>query len=80
MSVQILEESAVAGRSPGDAVFPAVCMSALRAGLDTVATWVARTDQRRALRNLAEEARLLSDVGFTRQQAFREAGEPFWRR
>ena len=80
MSVQILQESALVGRSPRDAVFPAMRMSALRRCLNTVATWIARTDQRRALRYLAEEARLLSDVGFTRQQALHEAGKPFWRR
>jgi uncharacterized protein YjiS (DUF1127 family) len=55
-------------------------MSALSVCLDTVATWMARADQRRALRGLADETRLLSDVGFTRQQALREADKPFWRR
>jgi uncharacterized protein YjiS (DUF1127 family) len=40
---------------------------------------MARADQNRALRDPAEEARLLSDMG-TRQQALREAGKPFWRR
>jgi uncharacterized protein YjiS (DUF1127 family) len=80
MSVQILQVSVLAGRSAGDAALPEIRMSALRAALNTVATWVARTDQRRALRYLAEEARLLSDVGFTRQQALDEASKPFWRR
>jgi len=80
MSVQILEELALAGRCREDAALPEIRMSALRACLNTVATWIARTDQRRALRYLAEEARLLSDVGFTRQQALHEAGKPFWRR
>jgi uncharacterized protein YjiS (DUF1127 family) len=53
---------------------------ALSACLNTVATWIARTGQRRALRELAEEGRLLSDVGLSRQQALGEAGKPFWRR
>ena len=48
--------------------------------LNTVATWIARSGQRWALRELAEEGRLLSDVGLTREQALREAGKPFWRR
>ena len=48
--------------------------------LDTVAVWIARTGHRRALRELAEEGRLLSDIGLTREQALREAGKPFWRR
>ena len=54
-------------------------MSALSACLNTVATWIARTGQRRALRDLADEGRLLRDVGLDRQQALREADKPFWR-
>ena len=80
MSVLILEVSALAGRSAGDAALPEIRLSALSVCLDTAATWMARADQRRALRGLADETRLLSDVGFTRQQALREAGKPFWRR
>jgi uncharacterized protein YjiS (DUF1127 family) len=80
MSVQILQESALAGRSPGAAVVPEMRTLALSACLNTVATWIARTGQRRALRELAEEGRLLSDVGLSRQQALGEAGKPFWRR
>jgi uncharacterized protein YjiS (DUF1127 family) len=52
----------------------------LRACLDIVATWIVRSDQRRALRELAQEGRLLSDVGLTRVQALLESGKPFWRR
>jgi uncharacterized protein YjiS (DUF1127 family) len=51
----------------------------LRACLDIVATWIVRSDQRRALRELAQEGRLLSDVGLTRVQALLESGKPFWR-
>jgi uncharacterized protein YjiS (DUF1127 family) len=80
MSVHMIQESALVGRSPGDAVVPEIRTSALSVCLDTVATWIARTDQRRALRYLAEEGRLLSDVGFTRKQALDEAAKPFWRR
>jgi uncharacterized protein YjiS (DUF1127 family) len=47
--------------------------------LNTVVTWIARIGQRRALRDLAEEGRLLRDVGLNRQQVLREAGKPFWR-
>ena len=63
MSVQILQELALAGRSAGDAALPEIHMSALSVCLDTVRTWMARADQKRALRDPAEEARLLSDVG-----------------
>ena len=80
MSVQILQRLALAGRSRGEAALPEIRISALSVCLDTVATWMARADQRRALRYLAEEGRLLSDVGLTRQQALQEAGKPFWRR
>jgi uncharacterized protein YjiS (DUF1127 family) len=50
------------------------------AALDVLATWVARGSQRKALRQLAEEGRLLRDIGLTREQALREAAKPFWRR
>jgi uncharacterized protein YjiS (DUF1127 family) len=39
-----------------------------------------RSGQRKALRELAQEGRLLSDIGLTREQALREAAKPFWRR
>jgi uncharacterized protein YjiS (DUF1127 family) len=80
MSVQILQESAPADRSPGDAALPEIRFPRLRVCLNTVATSIARIGQRWALRELAEEGRLLSDVGLTREQALREAGKPFWRR
>jgi uncharacterized protein YjiS (DUF1127 family) len=54
--------------------------SAFSACLNTIATWIVRDGQRKVLRELAEEGRLLSDVGLTREQAFGEAGKPFWRR
>jgi uncharacterized protein YjiS (DUF1127 family) len=48
--------------------------------LHTLAAWIVRSGQRKALRELAEEDRLLSDIGLTREQALREAAKPFWRR
>ena len=80
MSIQTLQESVLAGRPAGDAVGPDICMSAWCVCLNTVANWIARTGQRWALRELAAEGRLLSDVGLTREQALREAGKPFWLR
>jgi uncharacterized protein YjiS (DUF1127 family) len=53
--------------------------SALSAAFHLVAAWIIRSGQRRALRELAEEGRLLRDVGLTREQALGEAGKPFWR-
>jgi uncharacterized protein YjiS (DUF1127 family) len=80
MSVPILQELASAGRAAGDAIFPEARRSALSACLNTVAAWIIRSGQRRALRELAEEGRLLADIGLTREQALGEAGKPFWRR
>ena len=80
MSVQMIQESALAGRSAGEAVVPETRKLALSVCLNTVATWIVRIGQRRALRELAEQGRLLSDVGLTREQALREAAKPFWRR
>ena len=66
MSADALQESALACRCRGNAVVLDKHTSVLGLCVDTVATWIARADQRRALRCLAEEGRLLSDVGFTR--------------
>jgi uncharacterized protein YjiS (DUF1127 family) len=45
----------------------------------TVAAWVVRSGERRALRELAKDVRLLGDVGLTREQVLRAAAKPFWR-
>ena len=48
----------------------------------TVARWVARSRQRRALREIAErndDRHLLKDIGLSQEEAFREADKPFWR-
>jgi uncharacterized protein YjiS (DUF1127 family) len=42
--------------------------------------WVVRSGQRKVLRELAREERLLSDIGPDRERALREAAKPFWRR
>lgn len=46
-----------------------------------VSRWIARSRQRRALREIAEQndIHLLKDIGVSRQEAFREAYKPFWR-
>ena len=80
MCVQILQESALAGRLPGDAAFPDTRKLALSACLNAVAAWILRSGQRRALRELAQEGRLLADIGLTREQALDEAAKSFWRR
>ncbi|HMJ43153.1 MAG TPA: DUF1127 domain-containing protein [Pseudolabrys sp.] len=51
----------------------------IRSGLiGTIAIWVVRRRQRRALAQLDDH--LLEDVGLSREQARREAGKPFWKR
>lgn len=45
-----------------------------------IAAWMMRSAQRRALRELSQEGRLLADIGLTREQALAEAVKPFWRR
>ena len=53
--------------------------SGLRSTLSKLGVWVARSGQRRALRELAKDGRLLADIGLNRQQALCEATKPFWR-
>jgi uncharacterized protein YjiS (DUF1127 family) len=46
-----------------------------------VGRWMKRSRQRRALYEIAErdDHHLLKDIGVSREEAFREAGKPFWR-
>jgi uncharacterized protein YjiS (DUF1127 family) len=41
--------------------------------------WLDRPLQRIALREIAEDPHLLSDLGLSRDEALREAAKPFWR-
>ena len=47
----------------------------------TVSRWFACSRQRRALREIAErnDFHLLKDIGFSREEALREADKAFWR-
>jgi uncharacterized protein YjiS (DUF1127 family) len=42
-------------------------------------SWFGRADERRALRELADNPHLLRDLGLTREQVLGEAARPFWR-
>jgi uncharacterized protein YjiS (DUF1127 family) len=42
-------------------------------------TWLDRPLQRIALREIAKDPHLLSDLGLSRDEALREAAKPFWR-
>ena len=46
----------------------------------TIVRWIARSRQRRALREIAERTDdyLLKDIGVSRAEAFHEADKPFW--
>jgi uncharacterized protein YjiS (DUF1127 family) len=46
-----------------------------------IGRWIARSRQRRALREIAEanDFHLLKDIGVSQEEAFREAEKPFWR-
>jgi uncharacterized protein YjiS (DUF1127 family) len=48
----------------------------------TVTRWIARSRQRRALREIAErnDFHILKDIGVSQAEALREAEKPFWRR
>jgi uncharacterized protein YjiS (DUF1127 family) len=41
--------------------------------------WLDRPLQRIALREIADDPRLLSDLGLSRDEVLREAAKPFWR-
>jgi uncharacterized protein YjiS (DUF1127 family) len=47
-----------------------------------VACWIARSRQRRALREIAvnNDFHLLKDIGVSQAEALREAEKPFWQR
>lgn len=47
----------------------------------TIARWIVRSRQRRALREIAErnDLHLLKDMGVSQEEAFREANKRFWR-
>jgi uncharacterized protein YjiS (DUF1127 family) len=66
-------------RAAGEATIPNRNVPPPFAAHQVLRIWIARSLQRRALRGLAGEKRLLNDVGLTREQALREAAKPFWR-
>ena len=53
--------------------------SAYQKPLSVVGVWLARSRQRKALQELAQDARLLDDIGLNRQEALDEAAKPFRR-
>ena len=81
MPMRLAERSVPSvGRSSGNRILPEKHSSLNSGALRTVAQWIVRSAQRRALHELAQDERLLSDIGLNREQALREAAKPFWRR
>jgi uncharacterized protein YjiS (DUF1127 family) len=78
MLSQLAERSAASAARPAGSLLPDR-HSILQRPLRTVGAWLVRAVERRALRELAQEGHLLSDIGLSREQALREASKPFWR-
>lgn len=67
-------------RAGGEATHPKKRLPTPAAAFRVLWIWMARSSQRAVLRELAQEGRLLSDVGLDREQVLREVAKPFWRR
>jgi uncharacterized protein YjiS (DUF1127 family) len=80
MSIQLAQGSGQVGQSHGGIALPERRSSPFSVCGKAIMAWIIRSSQRKALRELADDGRLLSDVGLTREQALREGGKPFWRR
>jgi uncharacterized protein YjiS (DUF1127 family) len=81
MPIHAMHETAFVGDCVEQRARPKTNTSVLPAGwLKSVAVWIDRSRQRRALHELVADGRLLSDIGVTREEALREAAKPFWRR
>jgi uncharacterized protein YjiS (DUF1127 family) len=76
MSAQLARASAARARYGR----PLEGHSALKAPLRMLGVWLARSRQRRVLRELALDRHLMRDIGLNPEQALREAAKPFWRR
>jgi uncharacterized protein YjiS (DUF1127 family) len=48
--------------------------------LSVLGVWLARSGQRKVLRELAHDRHLMRDIGLDPEQVLREAAKPFWRR
>jgi len=78
MSVEILQ--APAGRRRRRCGYLSGAHASIKRLSLTVAVWIVRSAERRALRELAKDRRLLSHAGLTREQLLGKAAKPFWRR
>ena len=79
MSILLTDISSI---PPPQAADPAMPLHQSSSGTSHPLTWwrwVDRPLQRIALREIADDPHLLSDIGLTREEALREAERPFWR-
>jgi uncharacterized protein YjiS (DUF1127 family) len=74
------QAQALAPSGSTDASLPEQDSSAQTPAPHVLRVWMGRIAERRELRELVLEKRLLNDVGLSREQALGEAAKPFWRR
>jgi uncharacterized protein YjiS (DUF1127 family) len=79
MHIRLVENELYPAGSSGEPTTTSLRSFRLTSIPHIIGTWIRRSDERRALREVADDARMLSDVGLTRSQALREADRMFWR-
>ena len=79
MSVRLVEKELYLAGSSGQPTTTSSRSFRLTSIAQIVGAWLRRSAERRALREVADDARILSDIGLTRSQALREANRIFWR-
>jgi len=82
MSILSADALSFPSRRPADAAAAVPQSSSGRSSAWQRHGWWSRfgqRDERRALRDIADDPHLLEDLGLSREQALREAAKPFWR-
>jgi uncharacterized protein YjiS (DUF1127 family) len=79
MSVRLVEKELFLAGSSREPTTTSPRSFRLTSILQILRTWIRRSDERRALSEIANDPRMLSDIGLTRSQALREADRIFWR-
>jgi uncharacterized protein YjiS (DUF1127 family) len=76
MSILLTDDHLV---PPVQAAGPAAPLHQSSSGPPVWWRWLDRPLQRLALREIADDPHMLSDLGLSRDEALREAAKPFWR-
>ncbi|MBR0846451.1 hypothetical protein JQ543_01750 [Bradyrhizobium diazoefficiens] len=82
MSILSADILSISPRRPADAAATVPQSSSGQPSAGYRRGWWSRfgqKDERRALREIADDPHLLYDLGLTREQALHEAEKPFWR-